>query len=81
MGLEGCAWEEACGRWQLRRGNRVIASVTPDCQGVRVVLDCRMVWQVVHGRAANVRQGKRFAERWIAARLREEARSALPPTG
>jgi hypothetical protein len=76
MSLEGCEWEEAYGRWQLRRGNRVIASVTRDGQGARVVLDCGMVWQVIHGRAASVSQGKRFAEKWIAARLREEVKAA-----
>jgi hypothetical protein len=67
MSLEGCEWREAAGRWQLVSGARVIAQVVPDARGAEVIIDCRMVWQVVRGRAGSVQQGMRHAERWIAA--------------
>jgi len=45
--------------------------VQPDADGVRVRLACRKLWQEKAVRAANVGQGKRYAERWCAARLFE----------
>lgn len=42
--------------------------------GVRVRLDARKMWQIKEGRAASIAQGKRYAERWCAARLYPEMR-------
>lgn len=55
--------------WGLWWRNRQIASVQPDCHGVRVILACRKLWEDKEVRAASVRQGKRYAERWCAARI------------
>jgi hypothetical protein len=59
---------EHCGLWWR---NRQIAGVQPGARGVRVVLTCRKLWQDKEVRAASVRQGKRYAERWCAARVLE----------
>ena len=59
-------------RWGLRWAGREIASVQPDADGVRVVLSCRKLWQVKEVRAASIAQGKRYAERWCAARVLPE---------
>lgn len=54
---------------------RQIAQVTPaKDRGVRVHLDARKMWQTKDERAASVAQGKRYAERWCAARLYPELR-------
>ena len=60
----------AVGRWQLVRGARVIAQVVPDARGAEVIIDCRMAWQVVKGRAGSARQGMRHVERWMASHAR-----------
>lgn len=52
-------------------GNRQIASVQPDANGILVILSCRKLWQDKRVRAASVSQGKRYAERWCAARILE----------
>ncbi len=37
--------------------------------GVRLWMEAQKMWDVKEVRAANVRQAKRYAERWCAARL------------
>lgn len=59
-------------RWALCWAGREIASVQPDAHGVRVVLSCRKLWQIKEVRAASIAQGKRYAERWCAARVLPE---------
>ncbi|HEL4263693.1 hypothetical protein D7T48_11910 [Stenotrophomonas maltophilia] len=57
-------------RWALWYNGRETASVTPDGgPGVRLWMEGQKMWQVKEVRAANVRQAKRYAERWCAARL------------
>lgn len=56
-------------RWGLWWGSREVAFVQPDASGIRVVLACRKLWQIKEVRAASVAQGKRYAERWCAARV------------
>jgi hypothetical protein len=54
---------------------RQIAQVSPAKErGVRVHLDARKMWQTKDVWAASVDQGKRYAERWCAARLYPEMR-------
>ena len=64
-------WVQHGEHWGLWWGNRQIASVQPDAQGIHVTLACRKLWQDKHVRAASVAQGKRYAERWCAARVLE----------
>lgn len=64
-------WVQYGEHWGLWWKNRQIASVQPDSHGVRVVLACRKLWEDKEVRAASVRQGKRYAERWCAARVLE----------
>ena len=45
------------------------ASVQPAAQGIHVTLSCRKLWQDKQVRAASIAQGKRYAERWCAARV------------
>jgi len=65
-------WVQHGDHWGLWWGNRQIASVQPGSLGVRVVLSCRKLWQNKEVRAASVGQGKRYPERWCAARVLEE---------
>ncbi|WP_243746946.1 hypothetical protein [Stenotrophomonas indicatrix] len=61
--------------WVLWWSGRQIASVTPGKDGcVRVHLDARKMWETKNVRAASIPQGKRYAERWCAARLYPEIR-------
>ena len=54
---------------------RQIANVSCGEDGaVRVHLDARKMWQTKNVPAASIRQGKRYAERWCAARLYPEMR-------
>lgn len=63
-------WVERGGRWDLWWNGRSVAHVATDGQrGVLLCMNGQKMWQVKMGRAANVGQGKRFAERWCAARL------------
>ena len=64
-------WVQDGERWGLWRNDREIAAVQPDATGVRVRLSCRKLWEDKEVRAASVRQGKRYAERWCAARVLE----------
>lgn len=63
-------WVQTGERWALWYNGRETASVTPDGgPGVRLWMEGQKFWQVKEVRAANVRQAKRYAERWCAARL------------
>ncbi|WP_416057728.1 hypothetical protein [Stenotrophomonas maltophilia] len=63
-------WVERGGRWDLWWNGRSVAHIATDDQpGVTLCMNGQKMWQVKRGRAANLRQGKRFAERWCAARL------------
>ncbi|PZT20655.1 hypothetical protein A7Y00_14825 [Stenotrophomonas maltophilia] len=63
-------WVQMGERWALWYNGRETASVTPDGgPGVRLWMEGQKMWQVKEVRAANVRQAKRYAERWCAARL------------
>lgn len=64
-------WVQDGERWGLWLHGREIAAVQPDAKGVRVRLSCRKLWQDKEVRAASIRQGKRYAERWCAARALE----------
>ena len=66
-------WVQMGESWVLWWSGRQIANVRCGKDGaVRVHLDARKMWQVKEARAANVRQAKRYAERWCAARLYPE---------
>ena len=57
-------------RWALWWNGREVASLTPDRGGgLRMTLNALKMWQTKTARVATLRQGKRFAERWCAARL------------
>lgn len=63
-------WVQMGPRWGLWWNGREVASLTPDREGgLRMKLNALKMWQTKSERAASVRQGKRFAERWCAARL------------
>ncbi len=63
-------WVQTGERWALWYNGRETASVTPDGgPGVRLWMEGQRFWQVKEVRAANVRQAKRYTERWCAARL------------
>ncbi|MGB5939354.1 MAG: hypothetical protein WBG81_07985 [Rhodanobacter sp.] len=66
-------WVQTDERWALWYNGRETASVTPDGgPGVRLWMEGQKMWEVKEVRAANVRQAKRYAERWCAARLYPE---------
>lgn len=63
-------WVQTGERWDLWWNGRSVANVTPaPGRGVRVHLDARKISQTKQVFAASVSQGKRYAERWCAARL------------
>lgn len=64
-------WVQHGERWVLWWGNRQISTVQPGAHGIRVVLSCRKLWEDKEVWASSVRQGKRYAERWCAARVLE----------
>ncbi|HBS57389.1 MAG TPA: hypothetical protein DEA38_16910 [Stenotrophomonas sp.] len=66
-------WVQTGERWALWWNAREVAAVVPDGRpGVRLWMKGQKMWQTKDVRAASVRQGKRFAERWCAARLYPE---------
>lgn len=68
-------WVQTGDRWDLWWNGRSVASVTPaPVAGVRVHLDARKIHQTKKVLAASTAQGKRYAERWCAARLYPEQR-------
>ncbi len=57
-------------RWALWWNGREVASVTPAREGgYRLHMNALKMWQTKNAPVASIRQGKRFAERWCAARL------------
>lgn len=63
-------WVQTGERWALWYNGRETASVMPDGgPGVRLWMEGQKMWHTKEARAANVRQAKRYAERWCAARL------------
>ncbi len=63
-------WVQTGERWALWYNGRETANVTFDGgPGVRLWMEGQKMWQTKEARAANVRQAKRYAERWCAARL------------
>ncbi|MGE6331623.1 hypothetical protein [Stenotrophomonas sp. NPDC077659] len=63
-------WVQTGERWALWWNAREVAVVAPDGRpDVRLWMQGRKPWQSKSVRAASIAQGKRFAERWCAARL------------
>ena len=57
-------------RWALWWNGREVATVTAAREGgYRLHMDARKMWQTKDAPVASMRQGKRFAERWCAARI------------
>lgn len=68
-------WVQMGESWVLWWSGRQIAHIkTAKERGVRVHLDARKMWQTKDVWAASIAQGKRYAERWCAARLYPEMR-------
>lgn len=68
-------WVQMGESWVLWWSGRQIANVRlSNDGGARVRLDARKMWQVKEARAASIPQGRRYAERWCAARLYPEMR-------
>lgn len=63
-------WVQMGERWALWWNGREVASVTPVREGgYRLHMNALKMWQTKNAPVASIRQGKRFAERWCAARL------------
>jgi len=63
-------WVQTGERWALWFNGRETACVEPDGRpGLRLWVKGQKMWQVKHARVVSVGQGRRFAERWCAARL------------
>lgn len=63
-------WVQTGERWDLWWNGRSVANITPARgRGVRLHLDARKIFETKKVLAASVSQGKRYAERWCAARL------------
>ncbi|MBA0333179.1 hypothetical protein [Stenotrophomonas maltophilia] len=63
-------WVQMGDRWGLWWNGREVASVTPAREGgYRLHLNALKMWQTKNAPVASILQGKRFAERWCAARL------------
>lgn len=68
-------WVQLGDTWVLWWSGRQIANIRCGKDGaVRVRLDARKMWQIKEVPAASIAQGKRYAERWCAARLYPELR-------
>lgn len=68
-------WAQIGESWVLWWSGRQIANVSCGKDGaVRVHLDARKMWQTKDVSAASISKGKRYAERWCAARLYPEMR-------
>ena len=68
-------WVQLGGNWVLWWNGRQIAQISPAKErGVHMHLDARKMWQAKDEWAASLAQGKRYAERWCAARLYPEMR-------
>ncbi|HCT28095.1 MAG TPA: hypothetical protein DIW85_18070 [Stenotrophomonas sp.] len=63
-------WVQSGERWDLWWNGRSVANIVPHAVlGFRVYLDARRMSQTKVVAATNVRQARRYAERWCAARL------------
>lgn len=63
-------WVQMGDRWGLWWNGLEVASLTPDCAGgQRMALNALKMWQTKSVKVVSIGQGKRFAERWCAARL------------
>ena len=63
-------WVQMGECWALWWNGREVSSVTRTREGgYRLHLDALKMWQAKNAPVASIRQGKRFAERWCAARL------------
>lgn len=63
-------WVQTGERWDLWWNGRSVANITPaPGRGVRLHLDARKIFETKKVFAASVSQGKRYAERWCAAKL------------
>lgn len=68
-------WVQTGERWDSWWNGRSVANITPaPGRGVRLHLDARKIFETKKVFAASVSQGKRYAERWCAARLYPEMR-------
>ncbi|WP_075678335.1 hypothetical protein [Stenotrophomonas sp. TD3] len=68
-------WVQLGDTWVLWWNGSQIVNVSPAKDGgVRVRLNARKMWDTKDVRAASIAQGKRYAERWCAARLYPEMR-------
>lgn len=57
-------------RWALWWNGREVACATPASEGgYRLHLNALKMWRTKNAPVASILQGKRFAERWCAARL------------
>ncbi|WP_353075283.1 hypothetical protein [Stenotrophomonas sepilia] len=63
-------WVQSGERWDLWWNGRSVANIVPHAVlGFRLYLDARKMSQTKVVAATNVRQARRYAERWCAARL------------
>ncbi|MHC2115383.1 hypothetical protein ACYPJF_07755 [Stenotrophomonas geniculata] len=63
-------WGQTGERWDSWWNGRSVANITPaPGRGVRLHLDARKIFETKKVFAASVSQGKRYVERWCAARL------------
>lgn len=63
-------WVQSGERWDLWWNGRSVANIVPHPElGFRVYLSARKISQTKVVTATNVRQARRYAERWCAARL------------
>ncbi|MEN5293744.1 hypothetical protein ABE486_05560 [Stenotrophomonas sp. TWI591] len=68
-------WVQLGDTWVLWWNGRRIVNVSAAKDGsVRVRLNARKMWDTKDVRVASIAQGKRYAERWCAARLYPEMR-------
>ncbi|HIE0125324.1 TPA: hypothetical protein ACXI73_000376 [Stenotrophomonas maltophilia] len=68
-------WVQLGDTWVLWWNGSQIVNVSPAKDGgVRVRLNARKMWDTKDVRAASIAQGKRYAERWCAARFYPEMR-------
>ena len=63
-------WVQMGERWALWWNGREVACATPASEGgYRLHLNALKMWRTKNAPVASILQGKRFAERWCAARL------------
>lgn len=63
-------WVQTGERWALWYNGRETAGISPEGKsGLRLWMKGQKMWLVKESRVGSLRQGKRFAERWYAARL------------